>query len=332
MLTAYIFVVLTLAFSAFFSGSEIAYISANRLKIELKNQQGSSRGKILAQLYEQPSKFLGTMLIGNNIALVMFGMLTEELWQAPIRAGLPSFLQGEFSVLLALTLVTTVIVLIFGEFFPKLFFQLFAEQILFFSAYILKFFRILLFPFVWLLVRLSEVMLKILFDLKLGKEQHNFTRLDLEHFIIEINDNTAEDIDTQLFKKALYLKKVKVESCMIPLNEVVSVPLNASIEVLKQTFIDSKLSKILVYNGTPDQIIGYVHHQTIFDDPKYIKPILFHINCVNSDTNAYAILNQFTKNRKSIAYVQNKDLQIIGIITLEDILEQIFGDIEDEHD
>ena len=228
--------------------------------------------------------------------------------------------------------MTTVIVLIFGEFFPKLFFQLFAEQLLFFFAFFLKIIQFLLFPLVWIMVRLSEVLLKVFFKTTLTKDQHNFTRLDLEHFIAEITHNALDDIDTELFRKALYLKNVQLKDCMIPLKDIVSVEVNTSIETLKQHFIKEKFSKILVYVEKPTQIVGYVHQNKMFQSPQDIRQILFEIGDVSIKDDAYQVMNEFIKTKKSIACILNKADEIIGMITLEDILEEIFGEIEDEHD
>lgn len=328
----YLAIVSMLALSAFFSGSEIAFISANRLRVELKRQQGSRKARILTRFYESPSKFLGTMLIGNNITLVIFGMLTESEWEAPIAHLLPSGLANGFIILLSLTLLTTIIVLIFGEFFPKLLFQLFAERLLFFSAYFLKFIQVLLFPLVWVMVRLSEWLLLLFFKMKLSEEQHNFTRLDLEHFIAEINDNTEEDIDTELFNNALYLKNIPIKSRMISFDGIVSVPVTMPIQQLREVFIEKQFSKILVYEHDPTQIIGYVHQKKMFYQPQNIRQILFEITDVSSEANAYQVMNQFIKSKISIACVKNAQEKVVGMITLEDILEEIFGEIEDEHD
>lgn len=336
MLTAYLFVLLALLLSAFFSGSEIAFISANRLKIEVKTQQGKLSGKILSGFYEQPSKFLGTMLVGNNIALVIFGILTEELWKEPLQNALPIWLSGDFSVLLLLTFITTIIVLFGGEFIPKTLFQMFAERLLLFSSYILGVISWLLFPIVWITVKLANILLKILFKTKVEENAYTFSRVDLEDFVTEMSSKVDKeedvDFDSDLFQQALQLRTITVEDCLIKKENVEFVNANVDIETLKAKFINTRFSRLLVFDEQQEIFTGYLHHQSIFKTFKSIQEEILEITSVNIDDDGYEVLNEFIKNKKSIAYVVNKSNEAIGIITLEDILERIFGEIEDEHD
>lgn len=335
MLAAYIFILIALLASAFFSGSEIAFISANRLKVEVKTQQGKLSARILSKFYEQPSAFLGTMLVGNNIALVIFGILTEELWKESLQNALPIWLSGDFSVLLVLTLITTVIVLLAGEFIPKTLFQMFAERLLLFFSIPLKIIYWLLFPIVWLTVRISEFLLKTFLKTEITEEAYTFSRVDLEDFVTEFSESgeeTEKEFDSDLLQQALQLRTITVADCLIPKPEVECVFADIDIESLKQKFIESRFSRLLVLDKTGKSYKGYIHHQSIFKDFKNIEEVVLDISHVDIDDDGYEILDEFIKNKRSIAYVINPKGETIGIITLEDILERIFGDIEDEHD
>lgn len=336
MLTAYLFVLMALLFSAFFSGSEIAFISANRLKIEVKTQQGKLSGRILSRFYEQPSKFLGTMLVGNNIALVIFGILTEALWKEPLQNVLPYWLSGDFSVLLFLTLITTVIVLFFGEFIPKTLFQMFSERLLLLSSHILGVMYWLLFPIVWITVKISEILLKILFKTKIEEDSYTFSRVDLEDFVTEVSSKVEKDeeadFDGDLFQQALQLREITVQDCLIKKEQVEFVTTDVDIETLKEKFINTRFSRLLVFDKAKGMFTGYLHHQSIFKKVDNLQDEILEIMSVDINDDGYEVLNKFIKHKISIAYVINEQQETVGIITLEDILERIFGEIDDEHD
>ena len=319
-----------LLLSALFSGTEIAFLSANKLRIELKKNMGSRRGSILARFYEKPSQFLGSMLVGNNIALVIFTTLMTIPLEPFVKKALN--IQSGGLLLLIDTIIITVIVLIFGEFLPKTLFRLFADNILSFLAYPLRFLQFILGPPAWVMTKLSNFLLvKILKSP--GEEIDNaFTRLDLEDFIKSSRTESEDDIDTELFEKALNLRDVRVKECMIPRPEIESIDVTASIEDLTDQFKGTQLSRIIVYENDIDDILGYVHHQQMLSRPGSIKSIILDIPFVPESMRVRDLMNTFIKRKLNIACVVDEYGGTAGLITLEDILEEIFGEIEDEHD
>lgn len=323
------FIILFLLLSAFFSGSEIAYISANRIRIELLKEQGRTRGKILSKLYEKPQNFLGTMLVGNNIALVVFTALMMKLLAPYIDPWISSTaIQSIFK-----TILITIVVLIFGEFLPKTFFRVYATKMISLLAIPLQFFKILLSVPTWLMTRLSAQILKIFFKQSNEQRSESFNRIDLEHFLQDsFEGDTDDEIDTDIFKNALRLKETKVRDCMIPRNEIIAIDEDAPMQELIQLFDHSKLSRILTYKGDIDNVNGYVHHQQLLKDPKKMKSVILDIPFVPETMSVQEVMNQFFKAEKNIACVVDEYGGTAGVITLEDILEEIFGEIEDEHD
>ena len=325
------FIIITLLLSALFSGTEIAFISASKLIVELKKKKGTRRGKIIAGFYKKPSEFLGVLLIGNNIMLVAFTTLMtvplEFFWINQLG------LKSPLLILLFSTVVITVIVLIFGEFLPKTLFRLYADGILYFFAYPLRVFKFLLTIPARITTYLSNFLLIKIFKAKITEADAAFTRLDLENFVkSSVTSETEEDIDTELFERALNLRQVKVRECMVPRTEIKSIDVTANVDDLLQVFKESSLSRIIVYQDDIDNILGYVHHQQLLQEPKSIKKIILDIPFVPEVMKVRDLLNHFIKNRLSIACVVDEFGGTSGIITLEDILEEIFGEIEDEHD
>ena len=328
-LSLILLIIFFLFLSALFSGSEIAFISSSKLRVELKRKRGSRRGKILANFFDKPAHFLGTMLVGNNIALVIFTFLMTKLL-TPI---IIPFVQSEPIQLFINTIITTLVVLIFGEFLPKTIFRLFADNILYFLAYPLRFLQFLLGVPSWLMTKLSNFLLKYVLKTPIEKVDNVFTRVDLAHFIeASFSSDTDEEIDKELFQNALEFRQVKVKECVVPRTEIQAIDVNASIEELLQLFQSSKLSRILVTDGDMDNILGYVHHQQMLSKPKKLAPIVLDIPFVPEVMRVQEVMNRFIKNRVSIACVVDEFGGTAGIITLEDIVEEIFGEIEDEHD
>ena len=333
MFVTYLVIIIFLLLSGFFSGTEIAFVSASRLKVELKRQQGKIRGRLLAGFFENPSKFIGTTLVGNNIALVFFSLLVEQLIENQYRASLVPFLQQDFPFLLFLTLITTIIVLIFGEFIPKILFRLSPVSLLYFFTYPLYVIGFLLSPLVWVMVRASHTLLALVFKAEVKVDEQVFTRTDLEDFIKTSDTDGEDEIDKELFENALYLNDVKVRECMIPRTEIKGVDINVSVEELRRAFIESKLSKLIIYDESLDEIRGYFHHQQMLNPPEEItRKNILPIDFVPEVMSARELMNQFIRKSVSIACVVDEFGGTAGIITLEDILEEIVGEIEDEHD
>ncbi|MEO0338188.1 MAG: hemolysin family protein [Bacteroidota bacterium] len=322
-------IIFFLVLSALFSGSEIAYVSANRLKIELIKKRDTRRGRIINNFYERPANFLGTMLVGNNAALVIFTMLMESV----LNPFYGQFIKGEIGLLLIITLTVTIVVLIFGEFIPKTLFRLFSDDILYFLAFPLRFFQWFLAPLAWIMTKGSNFLLKRVFKFPIEQTEQVFTRVDLEEFISQSQSNgEEEEIDTELFGKALNLKDVKVREAMVPRPEIEDIDVNDDLEALEELIRSTKLSRIIVSEGDIDNVLGYIHHQQLLKKPESIRSIVMDIPFVPEVMRVTDLMNKFIRERIYIACVVDEFGGVSGIITLEDILEELFGEIEDEHD
>lgn len=318
----------------FFAGTEIAFISVNKLNIELKKKQGTFSGRILSRFMEDPAEFIGTSLIGVNVLLVVYGLLMTRLTE-PFLNALPYPLNSEYVHLILDTLIATVIILFFAEFLPKAIFRAKAEQTLTLFSLPMLIMYYILFPFAKIFVAISEFILKYLFNVRIKDNQNVFNRVDLEVFVkqsLHGHESDAGEMNTELFENALYLVNVKVRKCMIPRNEIEAVDINAAVADVKKKFIDTKLSKIIVYENSIDNIVGYMHHLDLNRRPKTIKEVLHKISAVPEAMSAVDLMNRFTKERKSIAWVIDEFGGTAGIVTMEDVLEEIFGDINDEYD
>lgn len=328
--TTIILIILTLLFSAIFSGIEIAFLSANKLKIELSYQRGTLSGKILNDYIKNPSKFIITTLLGNNIVLIAFGILCAGLFE-PI---LDKYLASHVLVIIIQTVVSTSIVLFFGEYVPKVIFKVFADSILPIMAVPFRIIHYLLTPGVFFINGISQLLFKA-FGVKVSEHDFQFSTLDLEKFIKDHSPKEEDDedeVDTELFENALYLKNLRVRDCMVPRREITAIDLHDDIEDLKNIIIETYHSRILVFDDTIDKIVGYVHHFDLHKKPTTIESILMPIKVIPETMQIQKLLNDFIKENKSIAWVVNEYGGTAGIITLEDILEEIFGEIDDEYD
>lgn len=329
-----LYILICIVLIGFFAGTEIAFISANKLNIELRKKQGKSSGRILARFMENPAEFIGTSLVGVNILLVIYGLLITRLTD-PIFNKLPYPFNSEYVHLVAITVFATVIILVFAEFLPKAIFKSKAELVLTIFSYPMLLMYNILYPLAKVFVSIAEFILKYLFNVKIKNNRQVFNRVDLEVLVrqsIHTQESENSEVNTELFENALYLVNVKIRKCMVPRNEIEAVDIDTPISEVKQKFIDTKLSKIIVYDNTIDNIVGYMHHLDLNRHPVDIKQILHTISAVPEAMSAVDLMNRFTRERKSIAWVIDEFGGTAGIVTMEDVLEEIFGDIKDEYD
>ncbi len=327
-----IWIGLSLVFIGFFAGYEIAFISANRLGIELKKKQGKTSGIILSRFMDEPAKFIGTCLVGLNIFLVVYGLLFDELLKS--IAWNPLNISNEYLKLIVDTLVSTLVVVIFGEFIPKAIFRAKNDTLLAAFAPVANFFHGFFQPLASFFVDIAQWILKYLFNVHLKDRNEAFTKVDLEHFFQQTKEQDEDnpELNTELFENALSLPMVKIRQCLVPRTEIEAVEISATIAEVKQHFIHTKLSKLVVYNENIDDILGYIHQLDLFKRPAAIKEILLPIPAVPESMSATDLISRFTKERKSIAWVVDEFGGTAGIVTMEDVLEEIFGDIRDEYD
>lgn len=325
-------ILLTLLFSAFFSGMEIAFVSANKLRIELQNKQGLLSAKIFSNFIKHPSRFIGTMLVGNNIALVIYGIVMARILESVIRIITTS----EITIFIIQTILATLLILVTAEFIPKTLFRINPNRTLNFFAIPVWVIYYLLYPLVYVIIGISELTLKKIFKVEFSEEKPVFGRIDLDNIIKESTSskNRDEEVDPeiQIFQNALDFSDVKLRECMVPRTEIVALDINESIDVLKQNFVDTGLTKILIYRDDIDHIIGYTHSYELFKRPQSIKSILLPISIVPETMPAKELLKILIKQRKSVAVVVDEFGGTSGIVTIEDVMEEIFGEIMDEHD
>jgi len=335
-----VYIFLMLALSAIFSGLEIAFISASKLRVELKKQGGHSRGVILSDFYDKPGRFLGTTLVGNNITLVIFGMLASAFLVPRLDASIGDFMQGlypagtdsEIIYFLPVTLITTAFVLIFGEFIPKALFRLNAFPILYALTYPFKLVSWILSPIVFVMVSCSKFLIKLFTRSEIPNNEKVFTRYDLANYMKNVVSESNDEIDQDIFEKALYLKDVKLRECMIPRTEIEAVELDTPMSEVLEKFVETGYSKLIVYDDSLEEIKGYVHHQQMLKNPKRLTKALLPLQILPETMSANEALNKFILKRQSMGWVVDEFGGTAGIVTLEDILEEIFGEIEDEYD
>jgi len=323
-----VIILTTLVLSAFFSGFEIAYVSSNKVHIEILKKQEGLIANILTRLTYRPSKLLATMLVGNNVALVVYGFEMGKV----MTLLLPPFFQN----VVWHTIISTLIILITAEFMPKVFFQIYANQLLKLFAVPAYFFYLLFYPFSSFIIWISDFVLRVFFKTKGDYVPLSFTKVELVDYISEQMGNVPKkeevDAEVQMFQNALEFSGVKAREIMIPRTEIVAVDLNETIENLIATFVSSGFSKILIYNENIDDIVGYVHSFDMFKKPKTIKEVLIPVVTIPETIQINEVLNLLMRKRKSMAVVLDEYGGTSGIVTLEDIVEELFGEIEDEHD
>jgi len=331
-----LYTLISLLFSAFFSGIEIAFISSNKLHIELQRQQGVISGKILSGFLQKQSSFIGTTLVGNTISLVVYGIYMAKLVEPMLINYLPYFLQSDIFILIAQTTVATIVVLLVAEFTPKSVFLINPNGLLSFFAVPLWLIYYLTYPIVFTIVNLSKLFIRYILRLDYSEDSTVFGLTDLDHFIknttqVDHQENKVE-LDKRIFNNALEFKTIKVRECMIPRTEVVAVDVEDDIEELRNAFSDSGHSKVLIYRETIDDVIGYCHSLALFKKPVSIDEMLTPIIIVPETMAVNELMIQFIQEHKSLALVVDEFGGTSGIVSLEDIIEEIFGEIQDEHD
>ena len=329
-------VILSLILSAFFSGMEIAFISSNKLKIELDKNRGLLSAKILSVFIKYPSRFLGALLLGNNIALVIYGIAMANILEPAIYNFLPGKYASDFLVLIIQTLLATILILIAAEFIPKALFRIKPNMVLNLFAIPIKIYYWIFYPFIHLIVWISEFILKIIFQQKLSSYDYTFSPVDLDNYLKEFSPDNKEESEVkqeiQMLQNAIDFRNIKLRECMVPRTDITALEQEDSIENLKSSFIESGHSKILIYKKSLDNIIGFVHSSDMFKNPASIKETTHSIPIVPETMLANNVLKMFIAEHKSIALVVDEFGGTSGIVTMEDIIEEIFGEIEDEYD
>lgn len=327
-------IILCLLLCAFFSGMEIAFVSSNKIFLEIEKKQDNFLSRILTKLTEKPSKFIATMLVGNNVSMVIYGFFMGDLLMKWIKTF--SFHLSDFTSLLAQTIISTLIVLITAEFLPKVFFQVYANNLMKFFAVPSYVFFVAFNYISTFIIWISDFILKKFFKTEGDYAPSFFSKGELGSFINEqmssVDDKEEVDSEIQIFQNALEFSGVKARDIMTPRTELVAVDIYDSVTELKELFISTGYSKILVYQNSLDDIIGYVHSFELFKKPRSIKSVMIPVEFVPETIFIKDVLNLLTKKRKSVAVVLDEYGGTAGIITIEDIIEELFGEIEDEHD
>ncbi|MBL7740723.1 MAG: HlyC/CorC family transporter [Chitinophagaceae bacterium] len=326
--------ILTLLLMGFFAGIEMAFYSANRLSIELRKKQGGTSGQLLARFVDSPASFLGMTLVGFTIFLVFFSLQVDNImkpawlylgkqigWQVP----------GVVHIITEIILAMFV-VLIFAEFIPRAIFRARSITLLSGLAYVTDVFYNMFSPIADGLIALAEWLLKYVFSVRVDKQKEPFTRSDLKNLFQHNTDEERQERNTQLLENAQELPKVKIRQCLVPRKEIIGINSHATIEQVKSKFVETKLSKLIVFENNIDHITGYVHQLDLFKKPQDLSSILLPIPAVPESMSAADLISKFSRERKSIAWVVDEFGGTAGIITMEDVLEELFGEIQDEYD
>ena len=331
----FLIIAITLIFSAFFSGMEIAFISSNRLRIEVDKKQGLFGSRIVTILVNHPGKFLTTMLLGNNIALVIYGIKMAQILEPLIT----NYLQSSVLILTIQTIISTLLILITAEFLPKVVFRSIPNYTLKIFSIPVSVFYFLLYPITSAITNLSVFIISKFHKNDLNSEvstKQVFGKVDLVHMINESQEkeslDTTQDNDLKLFQNALEFSSVKVRDCMVPRTEIAALEVGSTIDELRQMFIETGFSKILIYDDNIDNMIGYITSKTMFKNIKSIRSQVIEISFVPETMAANMLLEKFIHEKKNLAVVVDEFGGLSGMLTIEDIIEEIFGEIEDEHD
>ncbi len=329
-------IIVMLVFSGFFSGMEIAFVSSNRLKQELDLKRRILPARVLSAFYTNPSRFIGALLLGNNIALVIYGIAMANLLEPLIIRHLPIAYNSEFIILIVQTIVSTLIILITAEFIPKILFRINPNAILKFFAIPVWLFYFVFYPVIFLFIGLAEFILRKIFRIQLNTGNYNFTMIDLEEYVKEYSPSLEQpeeiEQEIQMIQNAIEFKHVKLRECMVPRTEIEAVEIDEDIDTLRDLFSETGHSKIMIYKDTIDNLVGYVHSYDLFTNPKKLSDVIRKIDVYPETSNASELLNEMIREHKSVVIVLDEFGGTSGMVTLEDIIEEIFGEIEDEHD
>jgi putative hemolysin len=325
-------VILMVVLSAIFSGLEIAYITSDKMLIEMNSNKPEDKvNKLLSVFVKNPSRFIATLLIGNNLALVIYGIYMDKA----LTQILGGFISNSVLMLVVQTIISTILILVFAEFLPKTLFRILKNKVL-------AIFAFPMFGFYWiskwivnLFVSIAKFLLKRFFKIEIEEDKPIFSRVELEEYLeTRTTKDSMQEVDNEvvLYKNALDFSSVKVKECMVPRNEIEAVSMDTSIEKIKEIFIDTGYSKIIIYKDSIDEIVGFVHIYELFKNPNSIKDILLPVGYIPQTLSAQNAMNNFIKQRKSVFIVVDEFGGTAGMLTIEDLMEEIFGEIEDEHD
>ncbi|NIG52165.1 hemolysin family protein [Chitinophaga sp. Cy-1792] len=329
-----IILVFLVLLAGFFSGIEAAFANVNKLSIELRKKQGRTTGKILASFNENPSRFLATSLVGFTITIVIYAIMMAGAIQPLGAVAAPEIANMQPLVIFLEILLASLVILFLGFFIPRAIFRSRPEGLLSFFALPISMIAKPLYIIGNVMVSVAEWMLKYLFNVRLLENRESFTRVDVENFIRQSQQHVSEnqELNTELFENALSLAHVKIRGCLIPRKEIEALEIGSPIEDARNKFMETKLSKIIIYEESIDNILGYIHQLDLFKSPKEIRHMIHPILAVPETMSAIDLLSKFNKERKSIAWVVDEFGGTAGIVTIEDVLEEIFGEIKDEHD
>ena len=322
---------ITIVLSAFFSGIEIAFVSSNKLQLELDKGSENISSKVIAFFSKNESNFITTMLIGNNISLVIYGIVMTKI----LSPYLDSFQLNSYLLLFVQTIISTSIILVTAEFLPKSIFKIYPNTTLRFFSFPIFCFFILFSPFAWLFIQVSKLIVKLFFGQTLTENKQFFNKTDLDDYLDHINSNNTQDsasVEVEMLQNTLDLSEKKVRECMIPRTEIIAMNINSTINDLKDKFIETKLSKILIYKNNIDSIIGYVHSSDLFRNPRNIRSLLLPLPFVPETMSAMQLLSDFIDENKGVALVVDEFGGTSGMLTIEDVTEEIVGEIDDEYD
>lgn len=338
-MNSWLIIILTLFGCSFFAGMEIAFVSANKLRIELESKNGSLYARFYSYFLKHPGRFIVTMLFGNNVSLVIYGIIMAGLLEPPIEHLLATAFQAHdarFTVIAIQTILSTLFVLVTAEFLPKVLFRINPNRTLNIFALPTAISYVLLYPMIFVTMGIANLFLKYVLRVEYTEDAPTFARIDLDNYVREhtskIEDREELEHEIQIFQNALGFSEVKARDCMVPRTNIEAIDVTEPIEELSEKFIQTGLSKLLIYEETVDHIIGYVHSFAMFNKPKSIRSVLMPIIIIPETMAANQLLTRFIQERKSVAVVVDEFGGTSGIITMEDVMEEIFGEISDEHD